>query len=102
MRFEIGVDVVCGNELIDLRFIYDTGDLPALQVGHRLEFGIELAEGWDDFIVDLTHACWRHDEQGRRLVFNGDTDHGCMENILDMLHACPFVSDITTQKERDL
>ena len=99
MKMEIGVDVICDGALIDLRFIYDTGDLPPLQIGHRLEF--ELSEPADDFVFVLEGISWEHDGQGRRLVLDGGQVHGDIENIHAMLSACPFVSNITTMKERD-
>lgn len=100
MKVEIGVDVICDGALVDLRFIYDTGDLPPLQIGHRLEF--ELSEPADDFVIVLEGISWQHDGQDRRLVLDGGQVHGHMENIVAMLSACPFVSDITTRKERNL
>lgn len=100
MKVEIAVDVICDGALFDLRFTYDTGDLPPLQIGHRLEF--ELSEPAADFVIVLEGICWQHDGQSRRIIMDGGEVHGYIENILLMLEACPFVSNVTTRKERDL
>src|SRR4051812_4204544 len=100
MQVEIGVGVIDDRSLMDLRFRYDTGDLPPLQIGHCLEF--ELSEPMDDFVIIIEGLTWTHTGNSRLLVLYGGQTHGYMENILQMLRACPFVSDITWKKERDL
>lgn len=89
-------------ELTDkqLCFTYDTGNLPSLQIGHRFEF--ELTEPADDLVIIVEGMTWQHDAQGRRLILDGDQVCGNIQNIIAMLRACPFVSDITTRKEQDL
>ncbi|MGD8373954.1 MAG: hypothetical protein PVI21_03800 [Candidatus Woesebacteria bacterium] len=95
MLVEIGFDVVDGqNEPSDLRFIYNTGDWPALQVGERLEFNDP--RGNNDIVLEI-EGLIREYGLGpyRRYRADASAQRGNAATLVQVLKEMSCVSNIT-------